>query len=189
MSEALPEMEQDLFEETAGRPAPFYVVANRKFIVLFVATMGLYGVYWQYKQWSCVKAATQFESNADISPVMRAIFSVFFFHSLFGEVKQHSRGAANLAGWRAGTHATLLVIAMLICGVVARLAWLDIGGPIIDYVSLATMIPLLILYYSAQKVINLECGDPGGTDNRKLGTANYVWIVIGMLCWLLLWLP
>lgn len=184
MSEAFPDLEPDLFEETAGRPVPFYVVAKPKFIILFIATMGLYGVYWLYRQWSCVKAAAPFQSTTDISPVMRAIFGVFYIHSLFGEVKQHSRGAANLAGWKPGIHATLLVITLLICVVVGRMAWLDIGAPLIDYLSLAMLIPVLVLCCMAQTVINVECGDPAGADNRNFDTANYLWIVIGIFCWL-----
>ena len=106
MSEAFVALQSDLVEEVAASPAArFYVVSKRKLTILFVATFGLYGVYWQYKLWSRFKHAAPSDSeDAGMWPVMRAIFGVFFIHPLFGQVKRHSKDAAALAEWKAGAH-------------------------------------------------------------------------------------
>jgi hypothetical protein len=117
---------------------------------------------------------------------MRAFFGIFFVHSLFGRIKQHSQDDAALAGWKAGSHATLLVVTMLVSSILDRMSWRNIGSPVSDYLSLAALAPLMMLFYRAQAMINLSCGDPEGLQNRKLSAANYAWIVIGALCWLLI---
>jgi hypothetical protein len=44
--------------ETAGTRLRFYVVAPRKFLILFLGTLGLYLLYWMYAQWACFRRAT-----------------------------------------------------------------------------------------------------------------------------------
>ena len=37
----------------------------------------------------------------------------------------------------------------------------------------------------AQRVANLASGDPGGKGNGQLGAANIVWILLGLVMWLM----
>ena len=74
---AVPESNLEILPESPRHM--FYVVSKIKFLVLFFATFSLYGVYWNFKNWSLYKNY----HNDDIWPIMRAIFSVFFTHSLF----------------------------------------------------------------------------------------------------------
>lgn len=39
----------------AGITPMFYVVSTRKFAILFLATLGLYWIYWFYKNWDRYK--------------------------------------------------------------------------------------------------------------------------------------
>ena len=58
----------------------FYVVSIPKFCVLYVATFGVYGLYWFYMHWQRYRRGHgQHES---IWPVPRALFSIFFTHAL-----------------------------------------------------------------------------------------------------------
>ncbi len=60
----------------------FYVVSKTKFLVLFFCTFGMYSLYWHFKNWKQYK-----DYHKDrIIPALRAIFSIFFTHSLFSEV-------------------------------------------------------------------------------------------------------
>ena len=61
----------------------FYVVGITKFIVLFLATFGIYSVYWFYRNWKLYKI----HNNEDIYPVARAIFSIFFVQKVISLVK------------------------------------------------------------------------------------------------------
>src|SRR5687767_2451938 len=59
--------------------AAVYVVAPTKFMLLAFSTMGMYSLYWFYKNWSLRRRAY----GLTIWPVARAIFAVFFAHRLF----------------------------------------------------------------------------------------------------------
>lgn len=170
----------------AGDAPRFYVVGKKKFIVLYLATLGLYGFYWFYKQWSCYKDGSGYESEEHkIWPIARALFPMFFTHSLFREVKRFNQAVAALDEWESRAHATFLVIVITVSNVVDRLAGKSIGSPYTDLLSLALLAPLLFFYYKAQAMINISCGDPEGAANRNFTAANYAWIVVGGLCWLL----
>src|SRR5689334_3319399 len=59
----------------------FYVVSPMKFLIMMVGTMGLYTLYWFYKNWSLLN-----RKHKAYWPVMRAVFAIFFTHALFREV-------------------------------------------------------------------------------------------------------
>jgi hypothetical protein len=70
--------------------------------------------------------------------------------------------------------------------VLDRLSARSIGSPYTDLLSLGLLAPLLFLFYKAQVIINLSCGDPEGAENSKFTAANYAWSVIGVICWILI---
>lgn len=169
---------------SAVEPDRFYIVAKRKFTILFVAKLGLYSIYWMYKQWSCYKrSAAPDVKERRFWPVPRAIFGIFFFHSLFRRVKAHAGG--SLDEWENGAHATFLVILILVSSVLDKMARKSIGSPLTDYLSMAMIFPLWFFYYKAQCLINDSCGDPEGTRNSTLTGANYAWIAVGCIVWIL----
>lgn len=62
----------------AGADAPpFFPVSRLKLLVMFFSTLGLYQMYWLYKNWKMVRLRTD-EKN--IMPFWRAFFGVFFFY-------------------------------------------------------------------------------------------------------------
>lgn len=58
-------------------PTP-HSVAPSKFIVLSLVTLGLYPLYWAYRNWWWVKKTR----DKEVIPVLRAIFSPIFMFSL-----------------------------------------------------------------------------------------------------------
>ena len=174
-------------EEATDRRQIFYVVSIKKFAVLYVATLGLYGFYWFYKNWACYKHqwAAHDEGREDLWPIARAFFAVFFVHSLFREVKALGREKPAVAAWGNGKHATLLVVLLIAAQAMDRLAYRDIGTPYTDALSLVILAPLLLLYTIAQEMINISCNDPRGHSNNHFTKANYAWIVVGAIFWCL----
>lgn len=61
---------------------PFYVVSMGKFSALFIATMGLYSLYWFYKHWSLLGAAQQKSKQ----PILRTVLNVVFMPALCKEL-------------------------------------------------------------------------------------------------------
>jgi hypothetical protein len=158
----------------------FYVVSSTKYWILSIATFGLYGFYWVYRQWADIKRATR----GDEWPVARAIFSVFFMHALVREIEQVLVRARIRYDWAPEGLATMCVVAM-------------IGGRLIDRVpeealgdaglllSLAAMGVVAFLKWRMQLAANVACGDPDGRGNARFTAGNVVWIVFGALFWLL----
>jgi hypothetical protein len=168
------------FQE-APLPPMFYVVSRRKLAILYLSTFTLYTFYWFYKNWDLYKGrhpeASKFGTT--IWPVPRAVFPMFFTHSLFAKVKAYGHGLPQLARWRSGWHATFAVAWMLLSEVVDSL----IGGLLGDLVSIVAILPLLFFLLHAQGMINAACGDAQGLGNERLTRANKIWIAVGALFW------
>lgn len=166
----------------------FYIVSPRKFTILFLATLGGYQLYWFYKNWRCFKdqmpAASEFGTT--IWPVPRALFSIFFVHALFRAVKGHAPGIPAVAAWRQSAHATALVILIIVSNVLTRVANHFADYFWINAASLIILIPVMFTMRGAQDMVNAACGDPDGAGNANLTGANYAWIALGVIFWILI---
>lgn len=165
--------------------APFYVVSTRKLTILFIATMGAYALYWFYKNWNQYRnrGAALDEAHESIWPIPRAIFLVFFVHSLFRKVKSLGQDKPQVAAWRNDGHAWWMVLLYVAMNVADQLSKRSIGIPMTDYFGFVGLVLLLLSFRKAQSMINASCNDPEGKLNAGLTGANYVWIVIGVLVW------
>jgi hypothetical protein len=172
---AAPSSPVDITEEQA--PQRFYVVAPIKFLVLFFVTIGMYQIYWVYKHWSQFKKSTR----GDQWPVMRAIFAVFFTHSLFVEINHSLNTNKVKYQWNSGVHATFTVIFLVIGNIMDRLSMKEIGSPITDLLSILVVPIIGFFLYRAQCAANHACGDPKGDTNKNFTVANIIWIVIGLI--------
>src|SRR3954469_21633587 len=85
--------------ETAA--SPFFAVTLFKYVLIFVCTFGLYQVYWFYKNWELIKEREGF-AGLRISPMPRAIFSIFFCYQCFAEVRDYEHPAVPPRGLLAG---------------------------------------------------------------------------------------
>lgn len=156
-----------------------YVVSTAKFTVLFIVTMGLYGVYWFYKNFRQQKD----RHNLKIWPVPRGIFSIFFAHSLFRTVDEKLKAGGMEFSWNPGSLATLFVVSSILSNIASNLANRDMGAPYTDLLGIALTIVVYFCLYTAQKAINLSQGDVNGSTNNRYTLANYFWIVFGILIW------
>lgn len=60
------------------------VVNPVQFVVLFVASFGLYVTWWQYKTWRLI----QQREGLDIWPAVRALFAIIFLYPLFEHIRK-----------------------------------------------------------------------------------------------------
>lgn len=172
------------YAEADKQPA-FYVVSRRKFAILYLGTWGLYSLYWFYKNWDNYRDARPFDSQESaIWPVPRAIFSIFFIHSLFRRIKALGEPAALVQSWRNTLHAWLLVVLLVVSSTLSKAADKGIGSPTTDVASVAMLLPMLFVFLHAQRMINLTCNDPEGASNDRLTKANKAWVVAGGILWL-----
>ncbi|MGW8391402.1 hypothetical protein [Pseudoduganella sp. HUAS MS19] len=160
--------------------ARFYVVSTRKLLVLYFMTIGLYHLYWNYKNWALHNRAT----GEGVWPVPRALFSIFFTHSLFREVASHDV-THKRAEWNAGSYATFMVLLVIGGNILERMASKGLGSPMTDIASIALLVPTGLLLKRIQEEVNARCGDPAAGSNASFTAANIAWCVAGAAYWTL----
>lgn len=158
---------------------PFFAVSQRKLVVMLLGTMGLYQVYWAYKQWACHRI----RSGDPIWPVMRAIFQVFFTHSLTAEVEHRLQRLGIRHDWQPAMLATILVATMIGQSIIQQFL-----GPRHEVLAQAVVAGVLcvqtVLVSRMQTAINLAVEDPEGAGNARITVWNVLWLLLGALLWL-----
>lgn len=159
----------------------FYVVSITKFTVLYFMTLGLYTIYWFYKNWKLHKDLT----GSKIWPVARAIFNIFFAHKLFNEVQTSLVNKGKEFSWSPNSLATGYVVLTLAVHVSDRLSSNDIGNPVTGVLGVLLLPAIYFTLKKPQMAINLSQGDPDGELNSTFTVGNYLWIILGLLGWLM----
>lgn len=173
---ATPNATLDLPVSTSDRL--LYVVAPRKLLIMLVATVGFYQVYWFYRNWAGLNTL-----HRAYWPIPRAIFAIFFTHALFREVEHLRVRRGHPWTWQPETLAWVFVGSILVPTVVNNVFLRE--QPVIALLlGWAFWIPLYWSLYQAQRAINAAEGDPDGQGNRALTGANVAWLVVGAALWL-----
>ena len=172
-----PEADVSVTETSDGQ---YYVVSPRKFLLLTILTMGLYLVYWFFRHWKSIKL----RDESSIWPIPRGIFYIFFTHSLFSDFDEKLKRDGLAFDWNPALTATLVVIVTLVSNIAGG-AGQNIGSPYVDFLSIGLIPVLAFLAVPAQKAANLASGDADGDGNSKLTGANWAWMIVGGLYWIL----
>jgi len=176
--------------ETAGTEinnTAFFPVSEGKLITLYILSFGLYGVYWFYRNWKLQQPTM----SKNIYPVWRAIFSIFFTHSLFKRINQQASNLEEKHRFNANAFATFFVVTIIASYVVDRLVGTtqtpgDMFNNTIIISSLVLFILSVIPIAKAQATVNRINNDMLGYLNHKYSLANYVLIALGSIFWILL---
>ncbi|MDO6692018.1 hypothetical protein Q4574_01925 [Aliiglaciecola sp. 3_MG-2023] len=156
----------------------FYVVSRSKLVILSFCTLNLYLLFWFYRNWKL------YRDNSDFSciPILRAIFNLFFIHSLFTQVNDALQ-SKHLPDKASGLMATLYVISIVVSVVTNQ--WEPTTDQLAPFVLLFMVtlgLQLLPILY-IQKRINLVCDDPQAEQNNRLSWFNGLLILPGILYW------
>lgn len=166
---------------TAGSEVEFFPSSQTKLAILYFATFGMYPIYWFYKNWKL----RQKEYGENVIPWLRAIFFVFFTHSLFKKIEKTSIAKGVATAWGATTLATIFVLLTVISNILERINKNSEEIGAIDYTGLVILAVLVWPLYVVQGVVNKVNNDPKGELNSSYSIYNYIFIVIGVLVWLL----
>ena len=159
----------------------FFPVSQNKLIILFIATFGVYSIYWFYKNWKLQQKCMREKVN----PALRSIFYIFFTHSLFRRIESAAKKEEIPTSWNANVLATVFVILSIISNVLDRVSRTTETVGIVDYVSVLMVFILLYPLYMVQEVVNKVNGDPYGKLNNSFSIYNVIFIVIGVFLWFL----
>jgi len=178
---AAPEADLTSPNKDSIQPA-FYVVSPAKFLTLYFFTFSLYGLYWHYKNWKQYKIA--YDDDAPM-PIMRAIFSIFFTHALFGVIDMRIKDKEKEFTWKPNLWATVGVIALLGSRFIDRFTASGALTTALEFAPIPLMIVYGLVLLKAQRAINISCNDPDGRSNSNFTLANCVWIFVGTILLLL----
>ncbi|MCR4330213.1 MAG: trypsin-like peptidase domain-containing protein [Candidatus Roizmanbacteria bacterium] len=140
-----------------------YVISISKLIVLSTVTLGLYDIYWFYKQWKSLKA----ERDLKVTPLARAFFSILTSYYLFREVSKAIKSIDKTRGLEAGTLATAYFILVLLYKLPEPYWWL----------STLSVLPLIPIQNTINEYWRKKYHDK--IVPSKFGTWNWVWTIIG----------
>jgi hypothetical protein len=189
--DAITELDLDQ-AKTQTKPAgknetPFFPVSEGKLIILYILSFGLYGIYWFQQNWK----RQQTMMDKKIYPVWRAIFSIFFTHSLFKRIDQQAVHLPQQHKFNANVLATFFVATIIVSNVIDRLSInTDMAQSIINSILIITS--LVLFLFSAyplakvQATVNRINNDMLGYLNHKYSAWNYVLIILGTVSWLML---
>jgi len=162
----------NLDNTVSASPEAYYIVSQRKFLIMSIATFGLYFLYWHYQNWSAIKR----KEASDIWPVPRAIFSIFYISSLLSHVEQRLTEKRIVFAWRPEFLGAQIIGCMIVGHILDRLSAKDIGSPWTDIASIVFIFVKVYLLLQAQKAINVASGDAEGLANSNITGANMAWI-------------
>ena len=165
---------------------PFFPVSEGKLITLYILSLGLYGVYWFYKNWDMQRD----KIDKKIYPVWRAIFSIFFTHSLFRRINQQATHLENQHKFNANLLATFFVVAIIVSNVLDPFS--ANTSLLLNMTNNTVIITSFILFFlsvypliKVQATVNRINNDMLGYLNHKFSLWNYVLIIFGSILWLL----
>lgn len=163
-------------EEVKTHGVPLFHVSLTKLIIMFIATFGLYQVYWFYKQWQALKNYY----DLDAWPIARSFFSIFYTHSLFVYISEYIKEDNREYRWNSSAMATFYVVLLVVGGILNQIDTLPIS-----LVVASIFVPLAVLYplYQAQKAVNFALESVGYPDNSRLTWLNWIWIFLFCFYW------
>ena len=142
----------------------------RKFIFLFIVSLGLYNIWWMYKTWKIFRERDQ----SDIMPAARAIFAIFFLHMLFERIQEFAKST----GYKESFSSMAYFIGFVAFNMSSRLP----GGLwVISFLSVLCLIPALNAFNYGIK----HSGDYEIIEDEKFNQNQIVLTVIGTLFWML----
>ena len=165
----------------------FFPVSEGKLITLYILSFGLYGIYWFYGNWKL----QQTSMDKKIYPVWRAIFSIFFVHSLFKCINQQASHLEHKHKFNANALATFFVITIVASNILDHLYGnIQMPGNMSNNSIIITSLVLFILsifpLLKVQATVNRINNDMLGYLNYKYSLANYVLILAGSFMWFLI---
>jgi hypothetical protein len=150
---------------SAGQGPVFFPVSTAKLALMSVFTLGLYEIYWFYKNWKLL----QQNFGANVNAPIRAVFYPLISYPLFKRVREH---AATL-----GVEGSLPAGALAIVVFLFALVWQLPGGW--GMLGLLGVAPLLLVQRTVNR-INRKVA-PQADANSRLSGWNVVGLVVGTI--------
>lgn len=142
---------------------PFFPVSVTKLIVLSICTLGLYELFWFYKNWCLVRE----REESKISPFWRAVFGYFFCYAMFRRVRDYPSEAS--------VHPFLPAGPLAAGWIVTTMLW-KLPDPywFVCYLAVLFIVPVQV----AARRVNVTVA-PQHNPNEKFTTGNWITVAVG----------
>ncbi|MBX2846725.1 MAG: hypothetical protein KTR16_00280 [Acidiferrobacterales bacterium] len=174
--------EAELQKKSNDKLVVHFPVSITKLWIISIATVGLYSLVWNYYHWRTLKYAD--ETERDIWPVPRAIFSIFFVNALFKWFTESCERNNIDYKWQPSGMAALYIVTAILSNIFDQFV-APTNLILFFSIFIALLIGQIYSMAEAQKVANVAIGDPDGSANSSFTPANYLWLVIGLAFWAL----
>lgn len=162
----------------ANKDAPLFLyIPTSRLIVLSIVSMGLYELYWIYKNWRYIKE----RDGLNISPFWRGFFGIFYCHSLLRRIHEDQEARSyGQPAFSSGGLATGWVVLRIIAGAVGH-------APSITASIVSALIPSFLCLAPVQNYINsvTEQRNPA-QKAHGWSSGHIVCLVFGIVVWALL---
>ena len=156
-------------KDISGAPI-YFAVSPLKLVLMSICTMGIYELYWFYKNWVLIKE----RENSDIMPFWRAFFAYFFCYSFFKRVQVSAEAVSLKKSMSPG----LLTTGWIIVNILVKLPdpfWL------ITYFAVIFLLPVQTVVNDINDVVA-----PGHNKNGNFTGWNILGLVVGGLFFVLI---
>jgi hypothetical protein len=179
---------QEMAEGVLPRPATespiYFPVSTLKLALLSLASLGLYQLYWFYRNWSLEDERTK----EGLHPFWRTVFAPIFAYSLFHRMYEFAgnssgnplgltQSAANREVIRFKYHPGFLAGLYFVLTICARLPYS------LWTITLLAFIPLVLVQRSVDQINKVYA--PAAPSNRKFSWKNILVLVFGGMVFLL----
>jgi hypothetical protein len=178
--QALTEKEQRILKSyglTAKSKLKFFVREPRLLFIVSFLTLGMYDVYWVYRNWQAVQAA----SKDKMSPLWRTVFTIFYIYPLF----KIMRLSAKRYGFERDYSAGLLAIGYVIIPLIGVLNYHPERTTLTWFIYLSQLLgaatSILFLVTAQQAAIAANASGRKEVTFERFGRLEIVLVVIGVL--------
>jgi hypothetical protein len=141
----------------------FFAVSILKLVLLSLCSLGLYQLYWFYKNWQYVKE----RERRDIRITWRLLVPYFYCYQLFRRVRDYDHPALEPSSLAAGPLASGWILAIFT-------SFLPSPFWVVNYLGFVFLIPV-------QRRVNQINATvvPGHHRNTRFTAGNWIWLVLG----------
>jgi len=162
-----------------GGKVRYFQVSPARFIIFSLITMGIYDLYWCYRNWKLIRDQAQ----RKLSPFWRAFFAIFFIYDLFKTVQLSAQTKGWSSKYSAGTLAAGWIILRILGNLSSRIPDAYLIGWILWYFSLVGFVFILPVLRCI-KYVN-ESEGIGPREDNKFTAGQIIMLVLGCIFWLL----
>lgn len=164
--------------EDDPKPILFYIPTAR-LLVMSILTFGIYQVLWFYRNWKFLRDRRHLE----VSPFGRALFSIFYTHSLFRYIAEYNNLNDRIAKqFSPGGWATLWVVACFVTNALSRN--IPQNQPLLLLVL--PLLPVCFVLPAQNCIIRVNEVQPIRPAYDGWSAGQFILLILGIVWWALI---